>query len=47
MLFETKRLRIRPISINDKYGIFEYRKDKVVNKYQGWIPETIDFFVIL
>jgi ribosomal-protein-alanine N-acetyltransferase len=26
----------------DKKAVFEYRKDKEINKYQGWIPETID-----
>lgn len=42
MKLETKRLLIRPINLNDKKAIFEYRHDKEVNKYQGWIPETID-----
>lgn len=42
MKLETDRLLIRPININDKNEIFEYRSDKETNKYQGWIPETID-----
>ena len=42
MILETKRLIIRPITINDKIEIFEYRCDKETNKYQGWIPESID-----
>jgi RimJ/RimL family protein N-acetyltransferase len=42
MKFETKRLILRPITLDDKNEIFEYRCDKDTNKYQGWIPETID-----
>ncbi|WP_010663172.1 GNAT family N-acetyltransferase [Marinilabilia salmonicolor] len=38
---ETQRLNIRPVSVADKEMVFEYRSDKEVNKYQGWIPETI------
>ncbi len=42
MQLETKRLIIRPISLEDKNVVFEYRRDKETNKYQEWIPETID-----
>lgn len=42
MILETDRLLIRPITIDDKHEIFKYRRDKEVNKYQGWIPETIE-----
>ncbi len=42
MKLETHRLVLRPISQSDKKEIFEYRSDKEVNKYQGWIPETVD-----
>jgi RimJ/RimL family protein N-acetyltransferase len=42
MILETERLLIRQITIEDKSEIFEYRCDKVINKYQGWIPETIE-----
>jgi RimJ/RimL family protein N-acetyltransferase len=42
MLLETERLFIRPIAIDDKNEMFEYRRDKETNKYQGWIPETIE-----
>ena len=42
MNLETKRLLIRPISLDDMELIFEYRRDKETNKYQGWIPETLD-----
>jgi RimJ/RimL family protein N-acetyltransferase len=42
MILETERLLIRPITIDDKNEIFEYRRDKETNKYQWWIPETIE-----
>ncbi len=42
MRLETERLIIRPITLDDKNEIFEYRGDKETNKYQGWIPEKID-----
>jgi len=41
MILETKRLIIRPISLEDQNDIFEYRRDKDINKFQAWIPETI------
>jgi len=42
MKLETERLILRPISINDKTEIFAYRSDKESNKYQTWIPNTIE-----
>ena len=39
---ETERLVIRPINLDDKGYIFEYRSDADVNKYQSWIPKTMD-----
>lgn len=41
MEFITKRLRLRPVGLNDKEEIFNYRSDTVTNKYQGWIPKTV------
>lgn len=41
MILETKRLIIRPIALDDKNEIFEYRSDREANKYQGWIPTTV------
>ncbi|OFY44200.1 MAG: hypothetical protein A2X18_00895 [Bacteroidetes bacterium GWF2_40_14] len=41
MILETKRLIIRPIKIEDKNEVFEYRSDRETNKYQGWIPTTL------
>mgnify|MGYP001377402313 CR=1 FL=1 len=42
MILESNRLLLRPISLDDKIDVFQYRSDKEVNKYQGWIPETIE-----
>jgi RimJ/RimL family protein N-acetyltransferase len=42
MKFESERLIIRPISINDKESIFAYRADPENNKYQSLIPKTVD-----
>ncbi len=42
MNLETNRLILRPINLNDKNEIFEYRSDAETNKFQGWIPKTID-----
>ena len=48
MKLKTDRLYIRPVSIEDKELIFEYRSDSETNKYQGWIPtkiEDVDVFM--
>ncbi len=42
MKLKTNRLVIRPISLADKHEVYIYRNDKQVNRYQGWIPETIE-----
>lgn len=42
MKFETIRLIIRPITLNDKFEIFNYRSDKETNQFQGWLPDTIN-----
>jgi len=42
MKFETERLNLRPIRIEDKIKIFEYRSDSETNKFQSWIPKTIE-----
>jgi len=38
----SKRLVIRPIQKTDAESVYSYRSDSVTNKYQGWIPKTID-----
>jgi RimJ/RimL family protein N-acetyltransferase len=42
MKLETDRIIIRPITLADKSEVFEYRSDAETNKYQGWIPKTMD-----
>ncbi|MCY1719698.1 GNAT family protein [Prolixibacteraceae bacterium Z1-6] len=42
MNFTTTRLILRPFCIADKEALFEYRSDTEANKYQGWIPQTIN-----
>ncbi|MBK8501878.1 MAG: GNAT family N-acetyltransferase [Saprospiraceae bacterium] len=42
MKLETERLIIRPIALGDKNEIFEYRSNSESNKYQEWIPKTIE-----
>ncbi len=42
MRLESERLILRTIDINDKTEIYAYRSDKKTNKYQGWIPKTIE-----
>lgn len=39
---ESKRLKIRPINIEDTEAIFAYRSDKVANQFQGFIPENME-----
>lgn len=41
MILQTQRLLLRPIQLDDKQTLFDYRKDEETNKYQGWIPKTI------
>ncbi|MDA3866429.1 MAG: GNAT family protein [Salinivirgaceae bacterium] len=41
MKLETERLRMRPVTIEDKSAIFEYRSDSETNKYQGSIPNSL------
>lgn len=38
----TARLLLRSIGLDDVAAVFNYRSDAFENKYQGWIPETID-----
>ncbi|MBK7093964.1 MAG: GNAT family N-acetyltransferase [Saprospiraceae bacterium] len=37
----TERLLIRPVEMTDADALFKYRSDRKSNKYQGWIPETL------
>ena len=42
ILLETSRLFLRPIELSDSFAILKYRGDAEVNKYQGWIPKTME-----
>ena len=46
MILETNRLIIRPISSDDGVDVFTYRSDRETNKFQGWIPETIEYVLL-
>lgn len=39
---ETDRLLLRPVRMEDADFIFQYRSNAEVNRYQGWIPTTIE-----
>jgi RimJ/RimL family protein N-acetyltransferase len=39
---DSKRLTLRAINLGDSKEIFHYRSDSKTNKYQGWIPKSID-----
>ena len=40
MILETKRLKIRPVEWTDSKALFEYRSDKEVNQFQGFVPSS-------
>ncbi|PKP10480.1 MAG: GNAT family N-acetyltransferase [Bacteroidetes bacterium HGW-Bacteroidetes-4] len=39
---KTERLFLRPLTLSDAKEFFAYRSDAETNKYQGWIPQTLD-----
>lgn len=39
---KTERLLLRPIKKGDAESVFRYRSDAFANRYQGWIPKTVD-----
>jgi RimJ/RimL family protein N-acetyltransferase len=41
-MLKTKRTFIRPIEPSDAVQIFSYRSDAGANKYQGWIPKSLE-----
>ena len=41
-MIETKRTYIRPVELSDNMQIFGYRSDSETNKYQGWVPKTVE-----
>jgi RimJ/RimL family protein N-acetyltransferase len=41
-MIETERTTLRPIELRDNKEILSYRSDSETNKYQGWIPKTLN-----
>ena len=41
-MIETERTILRPIESKDNEQVFGYRSDSETNKYQGWIPNSLD-----
>lgn len=40
MIFETKRLILRPWQENDANNLYEYAKDPLIGPIAGWLPHT-------
>ena len=38
----TERLNLRPLDMADAKDLFSYRSDRIINRYQGWIPSVIE-----
>lgn len=41
-MITTERTTLRPIELTDNKAIFSYRSDSETNKYQGWIPKSLE-----
>jgi RimJ/RimL family protein N-acetyltransferase len=39
---ETKRLNLRALTLSDASELFNYRSNKIANKFQSWIPDNIN-----
>jgi RimJ/RimL family protein N-acetyltransferase len=42
MEITTERLILKPVEEKYAETIFKYRSDAITNRYQGWIPKTIE-----
>lgn len=40
--FETERLHIQPMTPMDAKSVFNYRSDANSNRFQGWIPDSLE-----
>ncbi|QTN38124.1 GNAT family N-acetyltransferase [Cryomorphaceae bacterium] len=38
----TERCQLRPMTLADREEVFAYRGDRETNRYQGWIPDTLE-----
>ena len=41
-MIETQRTILRPLEPEDNEQIYSYRSDAETNKYQGWIPKSLE-----
>ncbi len=41
-MLHSTRVELRPIALKDNLDVFEYRSDAEANKYQGWVPKSIE-----
>lgn len=41
-MIETTRTILRPFAASDNESLFRYRSDAETNRYQGWIPKSIE-----
>jgi len=37
----TDKFLLRPVTVQDTEALFQYKSDRITNKYQGWIPSQI------
>jgi RimJ/RimL family protein N-acetyltransferase len=42
IMIKSQRLTLKPIALEDAGEVFAYRGDAESNKYQGWIPNTLE-----
>lgn len=41
-MIDSRRLSLRRLKLTDKEEIYHYRSDVEANKYQSWVPKTIE-----
>lgn len=42
MTINSQRLILRPMEVSDRSALFQYRSDKITNKFQAWIPDSLE-----
>jgi RimJ/RimL family protein N-acetyltransferase len=42
MEFHTQRLWLKPLMISHAEALFAYRSDEETNRFQGWIPDSLE-----
>lgn len=42
MKLDSTRLELRRMEPSDAEALFDYRSDEITNKYQGWIPKSLE-----